>query len=163
MAIDSLKYTTEKGAYLKLRGKTKGVYQKKLDSVKVKVYVGSKLFYSNYFPKGTFELALPLNQKLSLEINRRGYYPKRITVNSTLPDDKKRPYHLLFDFHMIEKAQLKGLDDFILDFPTGLVSYYPEKFRFHYAEKYTKQMFRDLNRLIRKGERQQKGEVKNND
>lgn len=153
--LDSLKYTTEKGAYVKLVGKTKGVYQKKLDSVTVKVFVGNKLFYNNYFPIGTFDIALPLDQKLSLEIYRRGYYPKRIAVNTEIPQDKKKPYYLVFDFYMIEKSKLKGLDDFILDFPTGLVAYYPEKFRFHYSEKYTKQMFRELNRLIKKGEESQ--------
>lgn len=154
-SLDSLKFRTKKGAFVKVKGKTKGVYQKKLDSVTVKVYIGNTMVYSNFFPRGRFDLTLPLNQKLLIQIERSDYYPKRITVNTKLPEDKRKPYYLIFDFHMIEKRKLKGLDDFILDFPTGLISYNPQKFRFDYAEKYTKKMFRELNKLIDKAEKRE--------
>jgi len=156
--FDSLSFTTQKGAYVQLRGKTKGLYWGRVDSIFVKVYIGNDAVYGNYHLRGNFQINLPVDRKLTLEILRKGYYPKRINVNTHLPETEKKPYFLIFDFFMVEKRALKGLDDFILDFPTGLVEYNKQKKNFVYAEKYTNKMFKDINKLLEDAEKRRKKE-----
>ena len=59
---------------------------------------------------------------------------------------------------MIEKRSLKGLDDFVLDFPTGLVEYNKKKQNFVYAEKYTDKMFKEINKLLEEAEKRERKE-----
>lgn len=158
--FDSLSFTTPKGAFVQLKGKTKGLYRGRLDSVFVKIYVGNKAVYGNYFNRGNFEINLPLNEKLTLEINRKGYYPKRINVNTYLPETEKKPYFLIFEFFLVEKRTLKGLDDFILDFPTGIIEYNTKQKSFAYAEKYTKKMFKEINKLIDEAAKREESAIK---
>ena len=80
--FDSLSFTTEKEAYVQLRGKTKGIYWGKIDSIYVKVYIGNNAVYGNYHLRGNFQINLPIDRKITLEILRKGFYPKRITVNT---------------------------------------------------------------------------------
>jgi len=150
--------TTEKEAYVQLRGKTKGIYWGKIDSIYVKVYIGNNAVYGNYHLRGNFQINLPIDRKITLEILRKGFYPKRITVNTALPKQEAKPYFLIFDFFMIEKRSLKGLDDFVLDFPTGLVEYNKQKQNFVYAEKYTDKMFKEINKLLEEAEKRERKE-----
>ena len=156
--FDSLSFTTEKEAYVQLRGKTKGIYWGKIDSIYVKVYIGNNAVYGNYHLRGNFQINLPIDRKITLEILRKGFYPKRIIVNTALPKQEAKPYFLIFDFFMIEKRSLKGLDDFVLDFPTGLVEYNSQKRNFVYAEKYTDKMFKEINKLLEEAEKRERKE-----
>jgi len=66
--FDSLSFTTEKGAYVQLGGKTKGIYWGKIDSIYVKVYIGINAVYGNYHLRGNFQINLPIDRKITLEI-----------------------------------------------------------------------------------------------
>src|SRR5690554_244230 len=96
--FDSLSYLSTAGASVKIKGQTKQLYNRKLDSAFVKVYSGQKLVFSQFYPKGRFEIFLPLNSKLTIEISRNKYYAKRITVDTNLPEKEDKPYLLIFDF-----------------------------------------------------------------
>src|SRR5690606_32630115 len=113
---DSLIYVSNAGAKVKVNGEIKQLYNKGLDSAVVYVYQGANLISTTNTKYGRFNFELPLFTKLTIEIVRNNFYTKRITVDTNMPEGLSKSYYLAFDFIMVEKRLLQGLDDFFLDF-----------------------------------------------
>lgn len=141
-----------------LKARAKEVYSGRVDSVTVNLYSGNDLIRSEFEKMGRFSLELPLNQSLYIELIRENYYPKRIKVNTQLPADLQKTYYLSFDLFMIHEVHAKGVDDFILDFPTGLIEFDQKAMKFTYAEKYTKKIFKEISKLLLIAERRANSE-----
>jgi len=150
---DSLVFKTEKGAYIQLRGKIKDVKRQKADRILIMVCSGDSTIYGNYQRRGRFRIYLPVDTSLTLEVLRKGYYPKRININTNLPNTEDKEYLLIFEFHMIEKRNLYGLDDFVFEFPAGFVEFDLRKNNFVYSERYTQNIFKKINNVLDEAEK----------
>jgi hypothetical protein len=118
-----------------------------LDSAEIRVYTDSvKLVSVNYSSKhGECRFKLPLNRKLRIEIRKKGFVPKFIDINSTVPPDKKMAYIFPFDIDLFE--EIPDLDVRILKKPIAKVKFDSDKANFEYDAIFTASVNMELKLL----------------
>lgn len=73
----------------------------------------------------------------SVQIIRNGYYHRLVTINTALPEDVNPKPYFVFEFEIELMKEMKGVDDFFLDFPIAHVSYNKALEVFSFSQKYT--------------------------
>lgn len=128
---------------------------KPLDSVLVTIYNGS-VPYSELWTnkKGKCGFKLPLDKEFKLEISRKGFVTKYITILTKVPNDKKSIFNFSFDVDLFE--EVPGLDVTVLKSPIAKVSYNLAMEGFAYDVVYTSKINTELKKMYKEYYRLQK-------
>jgi hypothetical protein len=160
-AADSAK---AKEYYLELRGYVRHLKGdvsetdqeiKPLDSVLITIYNGD-VPYSELWTnkKGKCGFKLPLDKEFKIEISRKGFVSKYITVVTKVPNEQKSIFSFSFDVYLFE--EVPGLDVSVLQNPIAKVSYNLGMERFAYDEAYTSKINTELKKMYKNYYRLQK-------
>ncbi len=87
-----------------------------------------------------FGFILKRNKRYSLHIASPGYYSRLLIVNTDLPDNVTSDPLFIFEFDLLFIKEMKGVDDFYLDFPIATISYDQKSKNFTFSRKYTESM-----------------------
>jgi len=87
-----------------------------------------------------FGFILKRNRHYTVQIAKDGFYPRRVSIVTDLPDKVKATPLFIFEFEIKLLRQLKGVDDFYMDFPIALIAYDKKIDKFLYSKKYTLNM-----------------------
>jgi hypothetical protein len=79
-----------------------------------------------------------------IRINKKGYVPRIISINTELPEFAQGFFRFQFDTELIEETQSKKLDQDALDFPIAIISFHDDLRTFYYSEEYTTNIKRQL-------------------
>ena len=153
--IDTLLKDKTKKEYLEMRGivlqskRTEKGEGKLLDSAMVTIYDGTHkpLVTFRTTKKGKCDFRLPLNQKFTIEVTRKGYVTKFLEVNTKVPDDKKAAYIFPFSIDIFEAV--KGLDVSVLKKPIAKVNYSFSQDHFSYDFTYTDRINNELKKMYK--------------
>jgi hypothetical protein len=151
-ASDSAK---AKDYYLELRGYVrhmKGIENEKealpLDSVLITIYQGDVPYSEKWTnKKGKCAFKLPLDKQFTLEIARKGFVTKYITVITKVPNEQKRIFNFSFDVDLFETVP--GLDVSVLKNPIAKVSYNLGMENFAYDVVYTSKINTELKKMYK--------------
>ncbi|MCE3281167.1 MAG: hypothetical protein K0S44_3358 [Bacteroidetes bacterium] len=153
-----------KECYLELRGYVRHLKGdalqsekeiKPLDSVLITIYNGS-IPYSELWTnkKGKCGFKLPLDKEFKIEISRKGFVTKSITVLTKVPNDQKTIFNFSFDVDLFE--EVPGLDVNVLKNPIAKVSYNLAMEGFAYDVVYTSKINTELKKMYKEYYRLQK-------
>jgi hypothetical protein len=153
-----------KECYLELRGYVRHLKGdalqsekeiKPLDSVLITIYNGS-IPYSELWTnkKGKCGFKLPLDKEFLIEISRKGFVTKSITVLTKVPNDQKSIFNFSFDVDLFE--EVPGLDVNVLKNPIAKVSYNFAMEGFAYDVIYTSKINTELKKMYKEYYRLQK-------
>jgi len=127
--------------------------EKPLEAFLVDVYEGNNIISSpEVGKKGKFEADLFGSGKYIIDISLDGYYPKRVVVNTNVPDDVKKAPAFKFEVQLIRKSDyelIEKVDIFstsIFDFPYVMFEWnksiedwdYRKAYTEHIKEEYAK-------------------------
>lgn len=128
---------------------------KPLDSVLITIYNGD-IPYSEIWTnkKGKCTFKLPLDKVFKIEISRKGFVTKYITVTTKVPNDQKTIFNFSFDVELFESVQ--GLDVSVLKNPIAKVSYNLGMEGFAYDVAYTSKINTELRKMYKNYYRLQK-------
>jgi hypothetical protein len=89
--------------------------------------------------KSTFRLNLKRNREYTIRIEKEGYIPRLISVNTALPENVRKAnlYRFHFDMQLFAQSFAKYFDSDDIDFPIALIAYDKSKGVFHYDKNYT--------------------------
>lgn len=87
-----------------------------------------------------FDMNLPKNAILTIEIKAPDFHTKRFIFDTTLPEGLEETPGYEFDMDVFSENELAGVNTSLLDFPIGLVSYNEKKAKFLRNKEYTKKM-----------------------
>jgi hypothetical protein len=153
-----------KDYYLELRGYVRQLKNnedekvnevKPLDSVLITIYNGD-VPYSEIWTnkKGKCVFKLPLDKVFKIEISRKGFVTKYITVTTKVPNDQKTVFNFSFDVELFEVVP--GLDVSVLNNPIAKVSYNLAVEGFAYDVNYTSKINMELKKMYKNYYRLQK-------
>jgi len=94
-----------------------------------------------------FGFVLKKNKEYSIKIASKGYYPRLISINTTLSDDVNTLPVFIFEFDIELLPMMKGMDDYFTDFPIAKVEYDTKIEKFGYSKKYTASIQKELNKV----------------
>ena len=106
--------------------------------------------------KGRFSFAIDLNAQYELVAVKQGYYSKRLSFNTQMPNDELGVWNYKFVVTMI--PVIEGFDASLLDKPIGIIMYVDKVGEFDYDEGYTFNMLKKLEALMKDYERAKKKE-----
>lgn len=89
--------------------------------------------------KAKFKLNLKRNTSYTIRIEKEGYIPRLVSVNTTLPETARKNslYRFHFDMQLFSDTYAKYFDADDIDFPIALIAYDKNKGLFHYDKNYT--------------------------
>lgn len=85
----------------------------------------------------SFMFSLNKNSFYTIRILKQGFVPKIISVDTRLGKSTDLMYMFEFETDLIEKKEIRNLDQESLEFPITIVQYYPEVNWFYFNEEYT--------------------------
>ena len=96
-----------------------------------------------------FKFILKKSVLYTIKIEKAGYIPRLLSVNTNIPDksDLSELFKFHFETNLIDEAFYNHFDDDDIDFPIALVSYGKGCDCFEYNKKYTQEL---MSRLINK-------------
>lgn len=114
----------------------------------VKLYLDNKLITTQVLKvKKKFAVLLNKNSLYTIKVEKDGYIPKTVSINTTIPD--KVEISDLFRFHFETNLLSNDLsihfDDDDIDFPVALVSYGKRCDCFEFNKEYTASL---INRMV---------------
>ena len=151
--IDSVKarvqYLEIKAAVRQTKGDDKNSEIKPLDSVLVTIYNGD-IPYSEIWTnkKGKCSFKLPLDKNLTIELSKKGFVTKFISVNTKVPFDDRTAFNFSCDVDIFE--DINGLDVSILKSPIAKITYSPSLATFQYDIGYTSKVNVELKKMYKK-------------
>lgn len=151
--IDSSKakdqYLEIKAAVRQSKGSDKEEESKPLDSVLVTIYNGD-IPYSELWTnkKGKCTFKLPLDKSLIIQVSKKGFVTKSISVNTKVPFDDREAFNFSCDVDIFE--EIAGLDVGILKSPIAKITYSPSLATFQYDISYTNKVNVELKKMYKK-------------
>lgn len=132
--------------YMELKVSTKEG-KKNLEGVTVTVTVDSIIQYRKLESdkSGRCKVQLALNKKYVVKFSKPGYVTKVITVNTTLPREKRAFYQFQFAIDIFR--EVPGLDVSVLKEPIAKIQYNSFIQQFDYDANYTIQVNEELKKL----------------
>ena len=112
-----------------------------ITGIKVYLYEGStKIDSISTTSLKTFGFILARDKHYTLQIIKKGFYPRLIQVNSELSQEIDTCPLFIFEFETTLLPVIKGVDDFYADFPIAVISYDRKIKKFTYHKSYTDEM-----------------------
>jgi len=102
-----------------------------------------------------FDFQLEKNVIYSVRIEKEGFLPRLVSINTRMPELYKEHifYKFLFEVEMFNGGLEKFLDPDDVDFPVAVVSYDEKKDCYDYSRKYTQCAIQRLEEVKRSGEK----------
>lgn len=121
---------------------------KLLESVLITMYSGD-IPYSEIWTnkKGKCSFKLPLDNNFKIQISKKGFVTKHISVSTKIPNDKRGVFSFSFDIDLFK--EVKGLDVSILKKPIAKVEYNFTLDAFAYDVGYTSRINTDLKKMYK--------------
>ncbi|GAB4375843.1 MAG: hypothetical protein Kow0075_02510 [Salibacteraceae bacterium] len=144
MSIGQSENATERFTVLHISGKISANDGKPVEGAVVELYEGNHVV-ERFTTKnsGKFKFHLLNNHIYTIQITKPGYYTKRISVNTYIPDDLFDEYDFEFDI-ILDSTADKNIYESLAEYPSALISYDPKKDRFYYDKDYTKSYFDEI-------------------
>lgn len=115
-----------------------------IEGVSVKLYESNNVVDDITTKKnGKFKFTLLSNYIYTIELSKKGYYSKKVSVNTRIPAEVDDTYKFLFDLSMDSKEE-KTLDKYLADYPAVLIEYSAKKDEFTFDKKYTETYFEEI-------------------
>lgn len=92
---------------------------------------------------GKFKFTLMSDYIYTIELSKKEYYTKRVSVNTKIPAEVDDTYKFMFDLSLDAKED-KELDKYLADYPAILIEYSAKKDEFTFDKDYTKSYFEEL-------------------
>ncbi|MEZ4721749.1 MAG: hypothetical protein R2813_07745 [Flavobacteriales bacterium] len=92
---------------------------------------------------GKFKFRLENNHIYTIQLSKKGYYTKRISVNTHLPEDVKNRFEFEFDINIDSKKD-NQFDESLSEYPSALIAYNKKRKKFYFDKDYTKTYFNDI-------------------
>lgn len=151
--IDSAKakdhYLEIKATVRQSKGEDKDAESKPLDSVLVTIFNGDIPYsevWTNKKGKSTFKL--PLDKSLTIQVSKKGFVTKSISVNTKVPFEDRDAFNFSCDVDIFE--EVNGLDVTILKSPIARITYSPSLGTFQYDISYTNKVNVELKKMYKK-------------
>lgn len=151
--IDSTKakdqYLEIKATVRQSKGEEKDAESKPLDSVLVTIYNGDIPYteiWTNKKGKCTFKL--PLDKNLTIQVSKKGFVTKSISVNTKVPFDDRDAFNFSCDVDIFE--EINGLDVTVLKSPIAKITYSTSLGTFQYDISYTNKVNVELKKMYKK-------------
>lgn len=92
---------------------------------------------------GKFKFNL-MNEKIyTIQISKKGYYTKRISVSTKMPQGIDDDFKFAFDIGMTMKEEA-AYDPYLSEYPSALIAYDEKRKEFRYDKDYTKSYFDEI-------------------
>ena len=115
-----------------------------MEGVLVQLYEGNHLVHETETKKnGKFKLSLYNEHLYTIQLSQSGYYNKRISVNTKLPEGYTDFSKFEFDIGMTSKEEEK-YDPALSEYPSALIAFDQKKKEFTYDKNYTKSYFEEI-------------------
>jgi hypothetical protein len=114
-----------------------------LNGVIIKVYLGNEaVSVINSDIIAMKKISLCRNKHYTIEISKKGYYSKLVSISTVLPKDIEFDDEFVYEYDLqLELVkQKKGADTYYMDFPAALISYDFASDKFDYSRKYTSEI-----------------------
>lgn len=151
--IDSSKakdqYLEIKATVRQSKGEDKEAEAKLLDSVLITIFNGDIPYseiWTNKKGKSTFKL--PLDKSFIIQVSKKGFVTKSISVNTKVPFDDRDAFNFTCDVDIFE--EIEGLDVTILKSPIAKITYSPSLGSFQYDISYTNKVNVELKKMYKK-------------
>ncbi len=109
----------------------------------VKLYLDNKLITTQVLKvKKKFAVLLNKNSLYTVKVEKDGYIPKTVSVNTTVPDKIEMTdlYRFHFETNLLSNDLSVHFDDDDIDFPVALVSYGKKCDCFEFNKQYTESL-----------------------
>lgn len=94
-----------------------------------------------------FFYSLALNRNFTVEVRKKGYFPKRITISTHVPHEGfESVYSLKFDLCMVKKEA--DIKDYYLDFPSAIILYNSVNKKFESKAEYQEHIYSKIKESI---------------
>lgn len=158
-------YLEIKATVRQSKGEEKEGESKPLDSVLVTIYNGD-IPYSERWTnkKGKCSFKLPLDKNLTIQVSKKGFVTKSISVNTKIPFDDRDAFNFCCDVDIFE--EINGLDVTVLKSPIAKITYSPSLATFQYDISYTNKVNVELKKMYKKYyklQEEQKDSISTND
>lgn len=99
--------------------------------------------------KQKFKLNLKRNTSYTIRIEKDGYIPRIVSVNTALPEKVRQAnlYRFHFDMELFSESFAKYFDSDDIDFPVALIAYDKNKGVFHYDKSYTSRIQQKMHNM----------------
>lgn len=99
---------------------------------------------------GSFSFKLSLNTHYTIEVRSEGHVTKRISFDTSIPDDVEDPDppDFSFDVLMLEADRIPEEEEGLFDFPVGRVFFDPYEEEFRFNTKYTSKIRREFRKAL---------------
>ncbi len=115
-----------------------------MEGVLAQLFEGNNLVHETETKKnGKFKFTLYNNYLYTIQLSHKGYYDKRISVNTKLPAYYNDFSKFGFDIGMTSKEEEK-YDPYLSEYPSALISFDKKKKEFIYDKDYTKSYFQEI-------------------
>jgi len=116
-----------------------------IKNVTVHLFMGSDLIDSVKTNSGKdFGFILKRNKRYSIHIVAPGYYSRLLTVNTDLDSTISTKPLFVFEFDLMLIKEMKGANDYYLDFPIASISYDLKIKKFTFSKRYTETMEKEV-------------------
>jgi len=115
-----------------------------IEGVLAQLYEGNNLVHETETKKnGKFKFTLYNDHLYTIQLSQKGYYDKRISVNTKLPAGYNDFNKFEFDIGMTSKEEEK-YNPYLSEYPSALISFDTKKKEFVYDKDYTKSYFEEI-------------------
>lgn len=141
-------YLEIKATVRQSKGQDKEAESKALDSVLVTIYNGD-IPYSEIWTnkKGKCSFKLPLDKNLTIQVSKKGFVTKSISLNTKVPFDDRDAFNFSCDVDIFE--EINGLDVTVLKSPIARITYSPSLATFQYDIGYTNKVNVELKKMYK--------------
>lgn len=137
-SVDRTKKEKKQRSFLEIAGKP--LFKEGAGTYKVTLIYLNRPIASVVLPvEKEFEFELEKNAIYSVRIEKEGFLPRLVSINTRMPELYKEHifYKFLFEVEMFNDGLQKFLDSDDVDFPVAVVSYDEKKDCYDYSRKYT--------------------------
>ena len=115
-----------------------------LAGVTIDLYEGNNVIESTVTKKnGKFKYKLNNDHIYTIDLIKEGYFTKRISINTALPDGDDNFYDFDFDIDL-ESTKDKNYDAQLAEYPSALIAYDRRKKEFGFDKNYTRTYFDEI-------------------
>lgn len=115
-----------------------------IEEVLVELFEGNKVVDAFETKKnGKFKFTLYSNMVYTIQMSKKGFYTKRISVITKVPKDFDSFQKFPFDIGMTMKEEAQ-YDPYISEYPSALIQFDEKRKEFRYDKDYTKSYFDDI-------------------
>lgn len=92
---------------------------------------------------GKFKFTLFNDHIYTIQLTKEGYYTKRISVNTKLPEGYDNTMRFDFDINLDSKTD-KSFDEYLVEYPSALISFDAKRGEYGFDKDYTRSYFEEI-------------------